>query len=243
MKLWIPIAAALLTVLAICAVLLVRFLMRRYAERRLDDYQRELLDRHYEEVENMYRQVRGWRHDYKNHLQTMKVHLQNKDYELLDDYLNTLNADLMEIDTVIKTGNVMVDAILNSKLTLAQNRNIQVNAAASVPEKLTVTQTDLCVIIGNLIDNAIESTMECPDTGERFIRVYIGVFKGQLYISVSNSVGGKINKRGRGDYASTKGAGHGFGLKRMDTVVKKCGGYINRQDEGDVFATEVMLPL
>lgn len=243
MKLWIPIAAATLIVLAVCGFFLIRLLMRRYADKRLDNYQRELLDRHYEEVENMYRQVRGWRHDYKNHLQTMKVHLQNRNYDLLDDYLNTLNADLMEIDTVIKTGNVMVDAILNSKLTLAKNKNIDVNASASVPEQLTVGQTDLCVIIGNLIDNAIEAAMECPDAGERFIRVYIGVFKGQLYISVSNSVGGKISKRGRGDYASTKGAGHGFGLKRMDTVVKKYGGYLNRQDEGDVFATEVMLPL
>ena len=242
MKIWIPVTAAILIVLAVCAVFLVRHLMRRYADRRLDAYQRELLDRHYEEVENMYRQVRGWRHDYKNHLQTMKVHLQNRDYDLLDDYLNPLNADLMEIDTVIKTGNVMVDAILNSKLTLAKNKNINVNAAASVPEKLTVSQTDLCVIIGNLIDNAIESAMECPDAEERFIRVYIGVFKGQLYISVSNSVGGKISKHSR-EYQSTKGAGHGFGLKRIDAVAARYGGFVNRQDEGDVFATEVLLPL
>lgn len=241
MKILIPIAVAVLA-LAVCAVFLVRFLMRRYADRRLDAYQRELITKHYEEVENMYRQVRGWRHDYKNHIQTMKVHLQNKDYALLDNYLNTLNADLMEIDTVIKTGNVMVDAILNSKLTLAKNKNINVNASASVPEKLTVSQTDLCVIIGNLIDNAIEATMECPDAGERFIRVYIGVFKGQLYISVSNSVGGKISKHSW-EYMSTKGSGHGFGLKRIDATVAKYGGFVNRQDEGDVFATEVMLPL
>lgn len=219
----------------------VRAAVKHYTDKKIEDYQNALLEKHYEEVENMYRQVRGWRHDYKNHIGVMKAHLQMKEYDLLDEYLSTLNADLMEIDTVIKTGNVMTDAILNSKLTLAKEKGIAVKADAKVPKDLKITETDLCVILGNLLDNAIEAVLNTPEE-KRFIRVYLGTFKGQFYISVSNSVGKKLKKQGK-TYLTTKDGMHGFGLKRMDAIVKKYGGYVNRQDETDVFATEVMLPL
>lgn len=240
----IKIAIIIVSVIAvlICIVLVCRFIFRKVADKKLEIYQNELLQRHYEEVENMYRQVRGWRHDYKNHIQVMKNHLEAGKYDLLADYLKTLNGDLIEIDTVLKTGNVMADAIINSKLTLAKNKGIKTSATAKLPEKLTVSQTDFCVIISNLMDNAIEAVMKIEDESNRFIRVYVGIFKGQLYISVSNSVGTQIKKIAK-TYYTTKGNGHGFGLKRIDKIAAKYGGYVNRQDEGDVFATEVMLPV
>lgn len=235
------IIAASVAVALICVVLVCRLIFRRMADKKLEVYQNELLARHYEEVENMYRQVRGWRHDYKNHIQVMKNHLEAGEYDLLSNYLKTLNSDLIEIDTVLKTGNVMADAIINSKLTLAKNKGIKTSATAKLPEELTVSQTDFCVIVSNLMDNAIEAVMKMEDKSKRFIRVYVGIFKGQLYISVSNSVGSEIKKSAK-TYYTTKGAGHGFGLKRIDKIAAKYGGYVNRQDEGDVFATEVMLP-
>lgn len=240
MKIFIIACAAVLFLILIFFT--VRFMIKYYTDKKLEDYQNALLKQHYEEVESMYRQVRGWRHDYKNHIQTMKAHLQMKEYDLLDNYLKTLNADLMEIDTVLKTGNVMIDAILNSKLVSAKGKGINIKADAKVPAALTVTETDLCAVIGNLIDNAIESVMQIENEEDRFIRIYIGVFKGQLYISVTNSVGGKLKKSGK-EYFSTKGKSHGYGLKRIDTIAAKYSGYVNRQDEKDVFATEVMLPL
>ena len=67
--------------------------------------------------------------------------------------------------------------------------------------------------------------------------------KGQLYISVSNSVGSELKKEDR-RYISTKNsATHGFGLMRIDRIAEKYDGFVNRQDETDVFSTEVMLPL
>ena len=78
---------------------------------------------------------------------------------------------------------------------------------------------------------------------DRFIRVYVGILKEQLYISVSNSVGGEVKKQGR-SYLSTKNSKtHGFGLMRVDHIAEKYNGYVNRQNEEGVFATEVMLPL
>ncbi|MBR6763396.1 MAG: sensor histidine kinase [Clostridia bacterium] len=220
----------------------------RQVEKKLAEWQTDLVTRHFDEVDNMYRKMRGWRHDYHSHIQSMKAMLSLGQTEKLADYLSGLDHDLVTVDTVIKTGNVMVDAILNSKLSLAAAREIAVNAKATVPENLTVTDVDLCVILGNLMDNAIEANQPIQAKEDRFIRVYIGKHKDMFYISVSNAVGGKLNKRASGHrnpiYTTTKGTeGHGFGLLRIDKIVEKYGGFVDRQNEEGVFATEVMLPL
>ncbi len=233
---------AAVILLAVLSAVSIRLAIKRYSDKKLESYQNDLLQKHYNEVENMYRQMRGWRHDYKNHIAAMKIHLQQGNYELLGNYLNELNEDLTNVDTVLKTGNVMVDAILNSKISLAESKNINVDATAKVPEKIRVSDTDICVIIGNLLDNAIEACCKLEDCDKRFIRIYIGLLKQQLYISVSNSVGGEIRKSGK-TYFTTKNENHGFGLKRIDKIVSGYGGYINRQDETDVFATEIMIAL
>ncbi|MCI9231314.1 sensor histidine kinase [uncultured Acetatifactor sp.] len=227
-------------------VLLWIFWMPRYVDRRISRFQNELVDRHYAEVETMYRKMRGWRHDYHNHIQVLKAHMELGDYGDALRYLDMLNDDLTTVDTVIKTGNVMVDAILNSKLTIIREKGIQVDATAVVPQDVPFSGIDLSALIGNLLDNALEACLQMGDGEEPFIRIYIDIVKKQLYIAVTNSMSGRARRSGL-QYLTTKSGGHagvhGFGLVRIDRIVSKYGGFLNRQDEEGVFATEVMLPL
>ena len=210
-------------------------------DRRIAAYQNDLIAKHCDEVDNIYRTMRGWRHDYHNHIQAMLALTENT--EELRQYLWKLNDDLTTVDTVLKTGNVMVVAILNSKLSLIKSRNIAVNAKATVPAELKISEIDLCAIIGNLLDNAMEACLRQEDQESRFIRVYIGVLKQHLYICVTNSMDGEAKRLGKA-YLSSKGSDtHGFGLMRIDRLADKYGGYVNRQSEEGAFATEVMLPL
>ena len=163
-------------------------------------------------------------------------------YQQAQEYLKMLDRDLSSVDTVLKTGNIMVDAILNSKLTLIQERHILVDATAIVPRNIAISGIDLSVLIGNLLDNAMEACMEIAEEQERFIRIYIDIIKKQLYISITNSMVGKGKRHGT-LFLSKKEGQHGFGLIRIDEIVTKYHGYINRQTEQGVFATEVMLPL
>ena len=123
-------------------------------DKKIESYQQELMETHYREVDNMYRQIRGWRHDYRNHIQTMKAYAAAEDLDAIKVYLDLLDEDLTTVDTVIKTGNPMMDAILNSKISLAKAGHIQVIADAEIPVKLKSSEIDLCCIIGNLFDNA-----------------------------------------------------------------------------------------
>lgn len=234
-------------IIGIGAVLLINallwiFWMPWYVDRKISRFQNELVDKHYAEVETMYRKMRGWRHDYHNHIQVLKAQLEFGRYEEARQYLAMLNDDLTTVDTVIKTGNVMVDAILNSKLTMIKEREIQVDATAVVPQDVPFSGIDLSVLIGNLLDNAMEACAQVLNKDERFIRIYIDIVKKQLYISVTNSMDGRARRKGL-QYLSTKTGLHGFGLLRIDRIASKYGGFINRQDEEGVFATEVMLPL
>lgn len=223
-------------------VLLVRLYVHHVVSRRISDYQEDLINQHFDEVRNMYSQVRGWRHDYHNHIQTLKAYLAMGETEKIEEYLGKLETDLTTVDTVVKTGNVMVDAILNSKLSLAKTQDIHLNVKAIVPPELPVSEVELCVILGNLLDNAMESCQKIADPEQRFIRVYVGTLKGQLYLSVTNSAA-RLKRRGN-SYLSTKDSGyHGFGLRRIDEITTRCGGYVNRQSEEGVFATEILLPM
>lgn len=216
----------------------------RMIDRRLAGYQNDIVERHLDEVENMYRQMRGWRHDFANHVQTLSTLCDKGAYSELKSYIENMGVELRTVDTVIKTGNTMVDAALNSKLTLAESKHIRISAKASVPEATTVSSVELCALIGNLLSNAIEGCLTLEDANARFIRVYIGRLKGQLYISVTNSCLGKRIRTG-GQYKTTKAEkdAHGFGLLRIDSIAAKYGGFVNRQSEEGAFATEVMLPL
>lgn len=210
-------------------------------DKRLAQYQRELVNTHYREVDNMYRQIRGWRHDYRNHIQTMKVLAANGDLDGLKEYLDMLDTDLNTVDTVVKTGNAMADAILNSKISLAKSKDIPVQVDAHIPVKLKMSELDLCCIIGNLFDNAIEASMALlPE--KRLIRVYMDMKGTQLYLSFTNFTAQKKMVKTGGLFKTTKGEGHGFGLVRIDAIIERLDGYLSRNSEDGAFTTEILIP-
>ena len=242
---------------AIISVLLTVLILKKRYERRLENFQDSVLKKQRDEVQNIYQTMRAWRHDYHNHIQSIKAMIAMQKSEELDKYLDTLEADLDSIDIAIRTGNVGLDAILSSKVSIARRNNIEVNCTAKVPLDMKISDVHLCAIVGNLLDNAIEACekIKCCNSGaqnastpmpnkekRRFIRIYIGLFKQQLYISVSNSTCEK-RRRKISELVTSKLGEHGFGLRRIDKIADKYGGYVNRKNEPGIFATEVLLPL
>ncbi len=234
---------------ACLSVLITILILKHKYDRRLSDFQDSLLKKQRDEVQNIYQTMRAWRHDYHNHMQSIKAMLEMGKKQELAEYLDNLEKDLDSIDIAIRTGNVGLDAILSSKVSIARKNNIDVNCTAKVPQDLKISDVHLCAIVGNLMDNAIEACEKisyCSKNKEelqrRFIRVYIGLFKSQLYISVSNSTCEKKRRRIT-ELVTSKLGEHGFGLRRIDKLAEKYNGYVNRKNEPGIFATEVMLPL
>ena len=231
----------------VLAVVITILLLKRKYDKRLSDFQDSVLKKQRDEVQNIYQTMRAWRHDYHNHIQSIKAMLAMKKFEELDAYLGTLEQDLDSIDIAIRTGNVGLDAILSSKVSIARKNNIEVNCTAKVPDQLKISDVHLCAIVGNLLDNAIEAcekikSEEGNQFPQKFIRIYIGMFKQQLYISVSNSTNAKHRRR-LNELVTSKLGEHGFGLRRIDKIAEQYDGFVNRKNEPGIFATEVMLPV
>lgn len=134
----------------------------------------KMMAQYSQEVQELYANMRGWRHDYHDHLQALKAYLDNQDTQAARAYLDELEDKLDEVDPLVHSGNAMLDAIVNAKLTLAERLHIPVNEKVIVGSTPLIKDVDLVVILGNLLDNAIEAISEQPAGEPRQLRLYIG---------------------------------------------------------------------
>ena len=224
---------------------MVQYLHGQYAanfEKNTRAFQEDVMAHHYAEVKSVYMNMRGWRHDYHNHLQSLKAYLQLGQYEEADAYLFELEKDLDSVDALVKSGNLMVDAILNSKLTIAKQKQIDVQCKAHVAKHIAIRDIDLCVIIGNLLDNAIEAT-EVLEESERWIDVELARVNQMLLITIKNSSGYRPKMR-KGTIISSKKDNtfiHGIGLKNVEKSVLKYNGIFEVGCENNIFEVKIVI--
>ena len=216
------------------------FFIRR-KERWLAAYQLELLRSGYAEIEDRYQQMRAWRHNYRSHIQTMKAHVAAGEMDAIAAYLDELDQELKSINSPIRTGNPMTDAILSSKLSLARAKEIPCVAEANIPVRLSISELDLCCIVGNLFDNAIEASLALS-TEKRMIRVYMTMKGTQLYISFTNLTASQKQHKLERLFTTTHGANRGLGMKSIARIVAQLGGYFNSNSEDGAFTAEILLP-
>ena len=238
--------------------------MRKSTYLKLVEYQTEQSARHLNEVRSIHTEMRGYKHDFHNHLQTLKGQLERGELDRALAYVNALDEKLTTVDTLLKTGNVSLDAILSAKIAQAKAENIAVTVKANIPDSLTISDVELSIVIGNLLDNAIEACCNIPvednsavaaqlsDTGasdyvavgdmpRRFIRIFIGMKGKMLYFSMLNSAGKKQKKIGT-RFASGKAGIHGFGLRRAEAILEEKGGWCKYNSEDGAFTSEFLVP-
>ncbi len=213
--------------------------MRKKTYLKLVEYQTEQSERHLGEVRSIHKEMRGYKHDFHNHLQILKGHLEAGEVARALSYIEQLDQQLMSVDTLLKTGNVSLDAILSAKIAQAKAENIQVTVKANVPDQLLLSDLELSMIVGNLLDNAIEACRTV--TGSRFIRVYMSMKGTMLYFSMLNSSDGKRPKLGT-LFSSRKKGAHGFGLRRAESILSEHGGWCKYNSEDGAFTSEFLVP-
>ncbi|MCM1232175.1 MAG: GHKL domain-containing protein [Ruminococcus flavefaciens] len=213
--------------------------MRKRTWLKLMQYQTEQSRQHLGEVQGIYREMRGYKHDFHHHLQTLKGQLEAEETERALAYIEQLDQQLMHVDTLLKTGNISLDAILSAKLAQARAAGIEVTVKANVPDGLLLSDLELSILVGNLLDNAVEA---CGNAEEpRFIRLYMGMKGKMLYFSMLNSAGEKKEKKGS-FFDSRKEGAHGFGLRRVEAILREHGGWCKYNSEDGAFTSEFLVP-
>lgn len=213
--------------------------MRKKTYLKLVEYQTEQSEKHLNEVRSIHKEMRGYKHDFHHHLQTLKGQLEAGEVERALAYIEQLDNQLMNVDTLLKTGNVSLDAILSTKISQAKAENIAVTVKANVPDSLTISDLELSIIIGNLLDNAIEAC--CTVKRERFIRIFISMKGNMLYFSMLNASGAKRKKTGS-LFTTHKDGVHGFGLRRAEAILEEHGGWVKYNSEDGAFTSEFLVP-
>jgi sensor histidine kinase regulating citrate/malate metabolism len=169
--------------------------------------------------------------------------LKEDKHKLAIDYIRDLKNEAFETYTWIKTGNDVVDAILNQKRSEGNSKNIKMNMKVSIPKDINMEPLDLCTILGNALDNSIEANEKIEDISRRYINVIMNPYKDYLFIEISNpSIFNPIGEDGKLRTTKKDKENHGFGIKSIKQVVEKYDGMLNYEYQDGQFILNIMLP-
>jgi signal transduction histidine kinase len=206
--------------------------------------QHELTEEHNKQVVEMYHRMRGWRHDYANHMQSIVGMLekaeQGDNVSGAIDYIIGLDEKITSASLDIVTGHYIVDAIISAKATLASVHDILFEHTILMSDDITVEDTDLCSILSNLLDNAIEAC--CKLDGKRYINIEMIIFEDQFNIRVSNSTNGEYNLENDKLKTTKSGDLHGIGMGHVKSIVEYYGGIFSVNPESESFTVHVSIP-
>ena len=173
----------------------------------------------------------------KHHIRELDALIDNGEYAEIKEYLSSMMEDIHSAQRVINTGNNYFDAILNYYADKAVQRDIEFKTDIIVPEDFNMRTYDLNIIMGNLLDNALENTIKANKSN---VNLSIRYANGLLDIIVSNTYQGKIQKESN-HFISSKNEEHGFGIENVKRMVEKYNGEINIDYDGNMFTARVVI--
>ena len=192
-----------------------------------------------EDIIRMYKEMRGLRHDFKNHISAILALIERGAKESSIKYIYELDNKINKFDKYVYTENIAVDSILANKIKIAKEKNIDINLELDIQTQINIPDIDMCTILGNLIDNSIEACEKLET--EKIINMRIVTKGNNIIIKIRNNTNGKL-KEHNGRFITTKSYGmHGIGLEQIDSIVRKYGGYISRKHENNVFDTSILM--
>ena len=197
-----------------------------------------LRESYYQGIRREERQVRTLRHDLRNHLTAVQGLLERGETERAARYLSEIAASPAVGGRRILCENEVANIVLASKAEAMDQAGLVGDFAVSLPQTLSVADTDLCALLGNALDNAMEAALQAED---KRITVRCRVDKGLFMLRVENAVAGEV----RPDLVTTKAdkSAHGFGLPGMREIAQRCGGSLETRAEGGRFELVACIPL
>ena len=198
---------------------------------------------HYEKLKAQMEETSRVRHDMRQHLRVLASLLERKQYGEMQIYLQQYSIEFQEklmYHSYCK--NQVTDAILHYYEELCREKRISFHCQVEAPEKTGIEDTDFCRLFGNLLENAMEAAVRCPEGEPRFIRVHIRARNNKLLIEEENSCTGALRKSKTGIF-SGKHSGQGIGTASITEIAARYGGLADFQSENGIFRAEIFLRL
>lgn len=185
--------------------------------------------------------LRYYRHDMRNHLYKMRDMVEKGEYKQLEEYIGQA-VSYMKIDKkVIDSGNSEIDCLLNYKLRNIEEMNIKLETKFVLPHELFINVFDINIVLGNLIDNALEALKQCD---ERELIVRLTYSKGVMFITIKNSFSGniKIDSNNQKLFTTKKDLkNHGLGLQSVQYTIDKYYGTMEIETTEKMFIVKALM--
>ena len=193
--------------------------------------------------EQLDEEMRELRHDIKNQYLVMDVMLKEGRYDDMAEYFKNMKKEFTGFPHFTDCGNAAINSIMNLETLKAASNHIQIISKIDVPAELLVTVNDLCRVLVNLLDNAMEAVVKTE--GDRIVDLSISVRGNYLVICVVNVIAKDVDRGRLKMLITTKDDArrHGYGHRIIKRIVEKYNGYVNYSIEGDEFIAEVMLDM
>ena len=184
-----------------------------------------------------------YRHDMRHHLSLIGGFAAEGDLQKIKEYLAKTEAAIEALTPIRYCENETVNLILSSFANRARKIQVRLKAEVKLPEELNVSDTELCALLSNALENAISAAAEIEDEKLRKVYIKAMINNDKLVISTENAYVGEITMEGDLPQSNKKEAGHGFGIRSMVSIVERHGGLYSFETEGGVFIMQLMLPL
>ncbi|MBP7332692.1 MAG: GHKL domain-containing protein [Firmicutes bacterium] len=182
-----------------------------------------------------------YRHDMRHHLALIGGYLADGDIEKADKYVRLAQADIEDITPNRYCENNTVNLILSSFAAKAKKNGVLFSVDAQLPQVLSISETELCALLSNGLENAIEAAAQAADEQFRKARISCQTHKGNLLIFIENSFTGELAMEN--GLPQSLREGHGFGVKSMAMIAEKYNGYYSFEAKGEIFTLRIVLPL
>lgn len=236
---WVPLICFLLLGVNISSVMLFQKLVQLGEEERkraILENQMVQMQREIEEIQDIYADMRGLRHDLKSHLESIAAvirRISGKDKEELGNYIEKMETTVSRLDFAYRTGNPITDIIIHQKKQEAEKHDISFEADFTYPDKQQIDVYDIAIVLNNALENAIEASRNAPGKKTISLRSYM---KGNLFfIEVENDCMSEIIfDRETGLPVSSKAEKqlHGLGMENIQRCAKKYMGGIDITIQG-----------
>ena len=199
--------------------------------------------KYYGDLQKHQEELRRINHDIKNHTRTILRLIEAKQYEEVKGYALTLQKTITNITApVTNCDNQLINALLNDKLGDAKQNGVELSLCVMVPSTLKIDNVDVCILLGNLLDNAIEACSKMGPDEKRFIDVDIRIRGFFLCFEISNSYNAPL-EMSNSRYLTTKKdkTYHGIGISNVQRVVDKYDGRLTISHEKNIFSVSALL--
>ncbi|WP_069997388.1 ATP-binding protein [Cellulosilyticum sp. I15G10I2] len=205
------------------------------------EYQNEMLIKATLEKDESHKEIRKIWHDFNNHISCIDMLLQMDNIKRARQYIYDMKINSEKVHFDIKTGNEIADAVINQKYMLAKKHDIQFNVNGFLGENMSVNAIDLCALMSNGLDNAIEANLKVRDKHSRKIHVHMKPYKDYLLIEIINAVGEELKNIEHLQTTKKDKSKHGFGMLSMKKIAEKYDGYLQYSYENKCFSLSIML--